>query len=81
MGINFKDTRGSLEQVAQDLERSLKEQESPVSGAKAPASHTKESQVLFELAKFPLIVQRMQLRKKFALKPFVNMVFKMCINL
>ena len=54
MGINFKDTRASLKQVAQDFERLLKEQQSLVSGAKDPASHAKESQVLFELAKLPV---------------------------
>ena len=57
MGINFKESRASLQSAnttAQDLERLLKEQESLISGTKAAASHAKESQVLLELAKLPI---------------------------
>jgi hypothetical protein len=57
MGINFKDSKANLEQANQfvrDLERLLKEQEAIISGAKAAASHAKESQVLLELAKPPV---------------------------
>ena len=57
MGINFKENQARLEQaakIAQDLERVLKEQEHLISGAKAAASHAKESQVLLELAKLPI---------------------------
>ena len=57
MGINFKENQARLEQaakIAQDLERVLKEQEQLISGTKAAASHTKESQVLLELAKLPI---------------------------
>ena len=57
MGINFKESKASLEQankIAQDLERLLKQQEALISGTKAAASHAKESQVLLELAKLPV---------------------------
>ncbi|CAN2188869.1 DEXHc_Snf domain containing protein [Candidatus Nanopelagicaceae bacterium] len=57
MGINFKESRTSLEQagkIAQDLERLLKQQENLINGTKAAASHAKESQVLLELAKLPV---------------------------
>jgi SNF2 family DNA or RNA helicase len=57
MGINFKETRANLEQanmVANDFEVLLKQQEALVAGAKAAASHAKESQVLLELAKLPI---------------------------
>ena len=57
MGINFKQSRESLEQanrIAFDLERLLKEQESLISNTKVAASHAKESQVLLELAKLPV---------------------------
>jgi SNF2 family DNA or RNA helicase len=57
MGINFKESKASLEQasrIAQDLERLLKEQEALIGGTKAAASHAKESQVLLELAKLPV---------------------------
>ena len=52
MGINFKESKASLEQankIAQDLERLLKQQEALISGTKAAASHAKDSQVLLEL--------------------------------
>jgi SNF2 family DNA or RNA helicase len=57
MGINFKQSQSSLElanQIAQDLERLLKQQDALISGTKAAASHAKESQVLLELAKLPV---------------------------
>jgi SNF2 family DNA or RNA helicase len=57
MGINFKETRASLEEankVAQDFEVLLKQQEALISQTKAAASHAKESQVLLELAKLPI---------------------------
>ena len=57
MGINFKQSQASLDQaseIAQDLERLLKQQEGLISGTKAAASHAKESQVLLELAKLPV---------------------------
>ena len=57
MGINFKQSKASLElanKIAQDLERLLKQQEDLISGTKAAASEAKESQVLLELAKLPI---------------------------
>ena len=57
MAINFKESQSRLQQankIAQDLERLLKQQEGLISGAKAAASHAKESQVLLELAKLPV---------------------------
>lgn len=54
MGINFKQSKASLEkanQIAQDLERLLKQQEALIRGTKAAATQAKESQVLLELAK------------------------------
>lgn len=54
MGINFKQSRASLEQanrIAQDLERLLKQQEALIRGTKTAATQAKESQVLLELAK------------------------------
>jgi SNF2 family DNA or RNA helicase len=57
MGTNFKDTKANLEQANQvlgDLERVIKEHETLITGAKAAASHAKESQVLLELAKLPV---------------------------
>ena len=57
MGINFKQSKSSLEQaskIAQDIERLLKQQEALIGGTKAAASKAKESQVLLELAKLPV---------------------------
>jgi SNF2 family DNA or RNA helicase len=54
MGINFKQSKASLEQanrIAQDLERLLKLQEALIRGTKTAATQAKESQVLLELAK------------------------------
>jgi SNF2 family DNA or RNA helicase len=54
MGINFKQSRASLEQanrIAQDLERLLKQQEALIRGTKTATTQAKESQVLLELAK------------------------------
>ena len=57
MGINFKDSQSNLskaQQIAQDIERLLKQQEQLISSTKTAASHAKESQVLLELAKLPI---------------------------
>jgi NifU-like protein involved in Fe-S cluster formation len=57
MGINFKQSKASLEQasrIAQDLERLLKQQEALIRGTKTAATQAKEYQVLLELAKLPV---------------------------
>jgi SNF2 family DNA or RNA helicase len=57
MGINFKQSKASLElasRIAQDFERLLKQQEALIVGTKTAASKAKESRVLLELATLPV---------------------------